>query len=208
MAIGTGGSLARAASTIAPGVAFGHAVAARSIFDELMRAVVAARTCAPSAAVRHAAMSWKTLLVEGTPHGPSGRGFPDRVDGRHRRLRAAGRSSLPGVLGPVDGMQLQRVKWTDRGLQAFGGDVEIAGGGADIGVAQEHLNGAQVGAGIQHMSGAGVAEEVRMHDEGDGGASCGIAAQGADGAVVERQVAALCGGQEPVGGFALSSNRP
>ena len=62
---------------------------------------------------------------------------------------------MPGVLGPVDGLQLQRVKWTDRGLQAFGGDVEIAGGGADIGVAQEHLNGAQVGASIQQMSGVG-----------------------------------------------------
>ena len=37
--------------------------------------------------------------------------------------------------------------------------------------------------------------------KGTPGASSGIAAQGADGSVVERQVAALFGGEEPVGGF-------
>jgi hypothetical protein len=58
----------------------------------------------------------------------------------------------------IDGLQLQRVEGTAHRLQPLQRHVEIAGSGADVGVAQQDLDGAQIGSGVQHMGGASVAE--------------------------------------------------
>ena len=80
--------------------------------------------------------------------------------------------------------------------------MEIAGGGADIGMAEQDLYGAQVGTGVQHVGGAGVAEEVGVNSEGDRGAAAGVGAESAEGVARHRLVRALFGGEEPVGGLA------
>jgi len=49
------------------------------------------------------------------------------------------------------------VKGAAGGVQVLQGDVEVAGGGADVGVAQQNLNGTEIGSGVQHVGGAGVA---------------------------------------------------
>jgi hypothetical protein len=36
--------------------------------------------------------------------------------------------------------------------------MQIAGGGTDIGVAQQNLDGTEIGAGVEHVGGAGVAK--------------------------------------------------
>jgi len=67
------------------------------------------------------------------------------------------------TLGVVDGFQLERVERTANGLQSLERHAEIAGGGADIGMPQQNLNGAEIGSGIEHVRSAGVPEQVRMN---------------------------------------------
>src|SRR5260370_26121730 len=76
-----------------PGVAlWAMSVAAGSILDDLMRAVVARQDVrAERGGAARGDVTENPLLLGGTAHGPSGRGIPGRVGGRHRQLRAAGR---------------------------------------------------------------------------------------------------------------------
>ena len=50
-------------------------------------------------------------------------------------------------------VQIERVQGTGRGTNGHVGDVQIARGGFQVGVAQQDLNGAQIRAGFEQMSG-------------------------------------------------------
>jgi hypothetical protein len=68
---------------------------------------------------------------------------------------------------------------------------QILGGGSHIRVAQQDLDGAEIGAGIEHVGSAGVAEQVRVNQMLDAGTVSSIAAQDAEGMVVERLIRTL-----------------
>lgn len=48
--------------------------------------------------------------------------------------------------------QRKSVEWTDGGVQAALGDVQITGGGAQVMMPQQELDGAQIGASIEKMA--------------------------------------------------------
>jgi hypothetical protein len=104
------------------------------------------------------------------------------------------------VGGTLDELELQGVERTAYGLQSLDRHMQIAGGGTDIGVAQQNLDGTEIGAGVEHVGGAGVAKQVRIDGTSDAGAFTRIAAKGADSAVVQGFGGALFGGEEPLYG--------
>ena len=75
---------------------------------------------------------------------PIAQGTPVRADERHRRLRADDPSPLAAIiLGVVDGLQLQRVERAANGLQPLQRHPQIPGGGPDVGMPEQHLDGAE-----------------------------------------------------------------
>src|ERR1700687_2162121 len=111
------------------------------------------RTC-PGAPCADGTRAYRPI-VPGTPVG---------VGERHRRLPADVPSPPSAVvLEVVDGFQLERVERTANGLQSLERHAKIAGGGPNIGMPQQNLNGAEVGASIEHVRGACVPKQVRMN---------------------------------------------
>ena len=81
-----------------------------------------------------------------------------------RCLRVGGR--LVGIGGFAD-LGCDRIeRRAGRGDQA-GADVEVAGGGADVGVTEQHLDDAQIGAGLEAVGGERVAQSVWRDAFGD-----------------------------------------
>src|SRR5260370_9047552 len=76
-----------------PGVAlWAMSVAAGSILDDLMRAVVARQAVrAERGGAARGDVTENPLLVGGAAHGPSGPGIPGAVCGSHRQLEVAAR---------------------------------------------------------------------------------------------------------------------
>jgi len=60
-----------------------------------------------------------------------------------------------------------RIQRRGRGGDQPGADVHVADGGADVGVAEQHLNHAQIGTGFQAVSRKGVPQRVRRDALGD-----------------------------------------
>jgi hypothetical protein len=94
---------------------------------------------------------------------------------------------------------LERIEGTVRGMQPLQGYTEIFGGGSNIRMAKQNLDGAEIGAGIQHVCGACVAEQVRVNRMFDAGPTPCIAAQRAQRIVIERLIAMLFGREQPIG---------
>src|SRR6266852_1984850 len=93
---------------------------------------------------------------------PTAKGTPVRIDERPRRLPAEVPSTLSAViLGAIDGLQLKRIKRTANRLESLQRHVQVPGRGADIGMAEQNLDGAEIGSGIQHVRGARVTEQMR-----------------------------------------------
>ncbi len=61
------------------------------------------------------------------------------------------------VVGTLDGLELQGVEGAAYGLQSRDRHMQIAGGGTEVGVAQQNLYGPEIGAGVEHVGGADVA---------------------------------------------------
>jgi hypothetical protein len=83
---------------------------------------------------------------------------------------------------------LERVERTANGLQSLERHAEIAGGGPDIGMPQQNLNGAEIGSGIQHVRGACVPKQVRMNQTWQAGAFPRRAAQHTNRGIIERLI--------------------
>ena len=62
----------------------------------------------------------------------------------------------------MDNASPSRVVLLVQGFQAFASDVGVDLGGADVGVAEEGLDGAQVGAVVDEVGGEGVAWRSRF----------------------------------------------
>src|SRR5258708_34400668 len=138
-------------------------VAARSVFNRLMGAVVALLYVgAEGGGTARAEYPGKPSVAGETARLPSDRGIPDRAGGRHRRLPAGFPLPPPAVCGVLDRLQWERIEGTGRGMEALHGYTEILGGSSNIRVAEQNLDGAKVRAGVQHVCGAGVAEKVRV----------------------------------------------
>jgi hypothetical protein len=80
--------------------------------------------------------------------------------------------------------------------------MKVAGGGADVGVTEQDLDGAQIGPGIEHVSGAGVSEQMRVDGEWNRRAAARLKAKYADGLVLKGLGRAHGGREKPVGGVA------
>ena len=66
---------------------------------------------------------------------------------------------MPALVGgTLDGLELQGVERAAHCLQSLDRHMQIAGGGTDIGVAEQNLDGTEIGAGVEHVGGAGVAK--------------------------------------------------
>jgi hypothetical protein len=67
---------------------------------------------------------------------------PVRVDERYRRLQADALSSLSSIVFRlIDRLNRKSIKGAGQRLNAAHGHSQIASGGPDIGMAQQHLNG-------------------------------------------------------------------
>ena len=62
------------------------------------------------------------------------------------------------VGGTLDELELQGVERTAYGLQSLDRHMQIAGGGTDIGVAQQNLDGTEIDTGVEHVGGTGGVE--------------------------------------------------
>jgi hypothetical protein len=83
---------------------------------------------------------------------------------------------------------LERVERTANGLQSLERHAEIAGGGPNIGMPEQNLNGAEVGASIEHVRGACVPKQVRMNQTWQAGPSPRCAAQHTNPGIIERLI--------------------
>jgi hypothetical protein len=59
--------------------------------------------------------------------------------------------TLDVVLGLKDGFEPKRIEWTWRGQDQSGRNAQIPGGGLNVGMAEENLDGPEIGAGFQHV---------------------------------------------------------
>src|SRR5260370_33308610 len=119
---------------------------------------------------------------------------------RHRRLRADDPSPLAAIiLGVVDGLQLQRIERAANGLQPLQRHPQIPGGGPDVGMSEQHLDGAEIGAGIQHVRGARMPEQVGINRASDTGPLSSVAAQHTKRCGIKRLIMMLFGREQPVG---------
>ena len=85
-------------------------------------------------------------------HGPSAEGTLVDVRGRHRPLRADVHSCGSVLsLSRVDVPNGQIVEWACGSMQPGFGNVQVAGGGLQIAVAEQKLDAAQIGACIEKM---------------------------------------------------------
>jgi hypothetical protein len=95
----------------------------------------------------------------------------------------------------------QIVERTRRGVQPGFGDVQVAGGGLQIAVAEQQLNAAQIGAGIEQMCREGMSQHMRAERLPDAQLAC--AASGRRHAPRSPSEAApAASGKEPVLGLA------
>src|ERR1035441_4592030 len=93
--------------------------------------------------------------------------------GRCRPPRGWAGSSLhqpPGPLHFIGTRNLDGFERTGNRLQMAAGQMQVESGIADLGMAEQYLNGAQVGAGFQHVCREAVAKQMRRHALLDAGA--------------------------------------
>ena len=69
---------------------------------------------------------------------------------------------------------------TDGRAYVHVGDLEIAGGGFEIGMSEQDLNGAEIHSGFQQVSGKGVPQRMRMNRLGNAGVLPGFLAGAED----------------------------
>jgi hypothetical protein len=93
--------------------------------------------------------------------------------------------------------RVQQFQRADGGAYGGIGDMQIAGGGFQMRMAEENLNGAEIHSGFQQVSGEGVPQRVRMNRFGDAGALPGFLAGAEDGLARDMR-AGFFPGEEPV----------
>ena len=77
-------------------------------------------------------------------------------------------------------VEIERIQRTGRRAHGHVGDLQIARGGFQVGVAEQDLNGAEIDAGFEQMGGEGVPQRVRMNRFGDAGRVRGFPASQED----------------------------
>jgi hypothetical protein len=76
---------------------------------------------------------------------------------RHRLLRADVVSSSSAIsVGGLDLAYRQVIERAGGGMQSVFGDMQVTGGGFEIAMAEQQLNGAQIGARVKQVGGEGV----------------------------------------------------
>src|ERR1039457_4797952 len=102
------------------------------------------------------------------PHAPSAEGTGSGERERHRPLRADVLScSSITSLGSSNNANGQVVERTRRGMQPGFGDMQVAGRGLQIAMAEQQLNAAQIGSRIKQMCREGMSQHMRAQRLGD-----------------------------------------
>ena len=117
--------------------------------------------------------------------------------GRHRPVPADVLSSV------AEEVEIERIQRTGRGTDGHIGDVQIARGGFQVGVAEQDLNSAEIDAGFEQMCGESVTQRVGMNGFGDARSLRGFPASQEDG-FGRNGPGRIRAGEQPIGGPLVS----
>lgn len=90
---------------------------------------------------------------------------------------------------------MERIEGATDGLEPLERHAKIPGGGLNIGMPEQDLNGSQIGASIEQVCSTSVAKKMWVNQIFDSGPLAGFAAQAPNRIIAERLIVTLLGGE-------------